>query len=110
MVESFHVVRRNHGHWDIVTKQGRQFRIRGEPGSYIAMDERELPYPVTAFKTVTACMTFICEILMYEDLILSSTKAIVVDRCGNVSLPNAKAQPADDEPADDDQKEDDDAA
>ena len=63
----FSVVRRNYGHWDIVrSKEGSLFRIRGGPGSYSVMDERARPYPVTEFKTVGACMTFICDELMYE--------------------------------------------
>lgn len=89
MTENFHVVRRNNGHWDILTKKGRAFRIRGEPGSYVAMDEREMPYPVIPFKTVTGCMTFICEILMHENLILAKSDIVTVDRCGNVVLPNS---------------------
>lgn len=64
--KSFQVVRRNVGHWDIVTEQGRAFRIRGGPGKYLAMDERERPYPVTEFKTLSATMTFICDQMMYE--------------------------------------------
>lgn len=63
---SFRVVKRNIGHWDIITEKGRAFRIRGGPGRYLAMDEREKPYPTTEFKTIGSCMAFICDEMMYE--------------------------------------------
>ena len=100
MIENFQVVRRNNGHWDILTKKGRAFRIRGEPGSYVAMDEREPPYPVIHFKTVTACMTFICEILMHEDLQLAGAAPIVIDRNGNTCPPNVPDDRAQGAPVD----------
>lgn len=68
MTTNFSVIHRNHGHWDITTKEGRAFRIRGTPGNFMAMDEREHPYPVTKFKTVGACMAFICDELMNEHI------------------------------------------
>lgn len=66
---NFSVVKRNFGHFDIVNKDGRLFRIRGTPGDFWAMDERERPYPVTKFKTLTACMSFITDTLMHEELV-----------------------------------------
>lgn len=68
MIESFNIHRRNPGHWDVYQTRGaRLFRIRGEPGEFLAMDERAAPYPVTEFKTLTACMSFITDQLMYEE-------------------------------------------
>ena len=84
MPENFQVIRRNFGHWDIlVPGKGRAFRIRGEPGAYIVMDERTRNSADMPFKTVTACMTYICEIFMYENVQLKNSNPTVIDRCGN---------------------------
>lgn len=76
---NFTVIKRNYGHWDIVnSEEGRLFRIRGMPGSFQAMDERECPYPITkGFKTVATCMAFIADELMFEEITADA------DRCGN---------------------------
>jgi hypothetical protein len=59
---SFEFVYRNPGHWDIVVpNKGRVFKIRGGPGKYCACDERERPYPVTMFKTLSTCMLFVID-------------------------------------------------
>lgn len=64
---SFRVVNRNPGHWDIVDSLGRVFRVRGAPSAYIVYDERVegRKGPIT-FKTVSACMSYICDELMFE--------------------------------------------
>lgn len=36
----FNVHRRNPGHWDVVTDQGRAFAIRGEGREVVVRDER----------------------------------------------------------------------
>ena len=41
-IENFSVINRNYGHWDIVTDKSRAFRLRGGPGKYIVIDEREI--------------------------------------------------------------------
>lgn len=70
---NFTVVKRNFGHWDIVSDEGRLFRIRGTPGDFLAMDEREKPYPVThGFKTVATCMAFVADELMFEQIVVES--------------------------------------
>lgn len=67
MISHFSIYRRNVGHWDVSDSEtGRLFRIRGEPGRFLAMDEREKPYPVTEFKTMAECVTFITDQLMNE--------------------------------------------
>lgn len=77
----FSVVRRNYGHWDIVNEErGRLFRIRGGPGKYLAMDERERPYRTTQFKTVGACMSFICDELMYELIVAEGQEPQMIER------------------------------
>lgn len=77
----FSVIRRNYGHWDIVnSRQGRVFRIRGGPGAYKAMDEREQPYPVTEFRTMIACMAFICDELMYELVVAEGQEPKIIER------------------------------
>lgn len=70
-MNNFSVIKRNFGHWDITNLQGgRMFRIRGTPGDFFAMDERAQPYPVTkGFKTVATCMAFICDELMFEEIV-----------------------------------------
>lgn len=68
MTTNFTIIHRNHGHWDICSSIGRVFRFRGTPGKFLVMDERARPYPVTEFKTITACMSFITDILMFEEI------------------------------------------
>lgn len=65
---SYSIIYRNYGHWDVIVDRGRAFRIRGTPGDFVAMDEREKPYPSTRFKTMGACMSFIADELMFEHL------------------------------------------
>lgn len=74
MINSFSVNRRNPGHWDIWNMDRRLFRIRGGPGAYDAMDERQPPFPVTTFKTLSSCMQFICDELMHELIIAEGQK------------------------------------
>jgi hypothetical protein len=79
-MESFSVVYRNFGHWDISNREhGRLFRIRGGPGKYKVMDEREKPYPATIFKTVGACMQFITDELMYELIVAKGQAPIEIE-------------------------------
>ena len=69
MIQQFTVGRRNPGHWDVMTKDGRAFRIRGGPGHYVVHDEREgkgANDTRSPFKTVTACMVYICDEFMHE--------------------------------------------
>lgn len=66
---NFSVIKRNYGHWDICSDKGRLFRIRGTPGKFCVLDERAAPYPRTEFKTVTACMVFITDELMHENIV-----------------------------------------
>lgn len=68
---NFSVIKRNYGHWDICTNEGRAFRIRGTPGDFSVLDERTRPYPTTKFKTISACMSFICDELMHEEIMES---------------------------------------
>lgn len=78
---SFSVGYRNPGNWDICNKEmGRLFRIRGGPGKYIAMDEREKPYSVTEFKTISACMQFITDELMYEQIVVNGQEPIIIEK------------------------------
>jgi len=79
MINNFSVNRRNFGHWDIYDNNGRIFRIRGGPGKYRAMDEREKPYPVTEHKTLSSCMQFICEELMHELIIAEGQEPHVIE-------------------------------
>ena len=63
MDESFSVIRRNPGHWDIYTQTGnRIFCIRGSKGHYY-IRERE----GEIHETVEECMRVICKELMKEN-------------------------------------------
>lgn len=66
---NFSVNRRNYGHWDICTKEGRAFAIRGGPGYYYLRDERRghSNEPIR-YKTLMACMVFVCDAFMYEHI------------------------------------------
>ena len=77
---NFDVVNRNHGHWDIhELGGGRIFRVRGAPGACSVIDERGgfLTDKPKMFKTVPACMAYICDTLMFE---LVATESQVVTR------------------------------
>lgn len=75
----FTVVHRNVGHWDILVSGGRWFRIRGGPGKYLAMDEREPPYSVLEFKTLTGCMSYICDLLMHELIVAEGQTPTMIE-------------------------------
>ena len=76
----FIVRKRNTGHWDIgVPGKGRAFRIRGGPGKYIAMDERCRPGVNHEFKTLTTCMAYICEELMYELIVEEGQTPAIIE-------------------------------
>jgi hypothetical protein len=78
-MQNFTVIYRNPGHWDIANNAfGRMFRIRGGPGSYRVMDERDKPYPVTEFKTVAASMAFICDELMHELIVAEGQEPKII--------------------------------
>jgi len=69
-----HINPQNPHHWDIYTKRKvdghfppkRLFCIRGESGRFIVRDERQkFKTVIIQFKTVIACMSYICDQLMY---------------------------------------------
>jgi hypothetical protein len=67
----FSVHRRNPGHWDITTRWGRAFRIRGALGNVMVSDEHmtsdgKYPPGWMHFDTVTAAMAFCAAQLMHE--------------------------------------------
>ena len=79
---SFSVNRRNYGHWDICTSRGRNFAIRGGPGKYFIRDERpdiDRLKDIPKFKTLGACMTFICDILMYELIVADGQNPHIIE-------------------------------
>lgn len=76
--KGFTVVRRNFGHWDICN-DGRMFRVRGGPGKYLVIDERTRPGGVTNFKTIAACMSFICDDLMYELIVAKGQEPALIE-------------------------------
>lgn len=67
----FSVIHRNPHHWDIVTRYGRAFRIRGEPGDVLVSDEREddsrpKPRDWIHFKSVSLALAYCGEQIMHE--------------------------------------------
>lgn len=78
-MKGFSVINRNYGHWDICQDQGRLFRIRGGPGKYIVLDERDKDIPIKDFKTVQACMSYICDELMFELILVAGQKPQIIE-------------------------------
>ena len=67
MEHHFNVHRRNPGHWDIMTDQGRAFAIRGEPVGIYVRDERgDGRNPNREFLSLTAAMAWCTDELMAE--------------------------------------------
>jgi hypothetical protein len=80
-IESFSVNRRNPGHWDIHSDKGRIFRLRGAPGAYNVYDDREGKHggEPTPFNTVSACMTYVCDQLMFELIKTQSQEIQIIE-------------------------------
>lgn len=79
---SFSVIKRNYGHWDIVIpNDGRIFRVRGGPGKYLVLDERpqHIRKQTQEFKTVSACMAYICDLLMFELIVAEGQEPINIE-------------------------------
>lgn len=78
----FSVYKRNPGHWDVCNQQGRLFRVRGVPGSYVVMDERVERRPnskILDFKTISSCMSYICDELMFELIVADGQEPTVIE-------------------------------
>ena len=69
-MRGFSVVWRNYCHWDIFDDNMRLFCLRGRPGAYCVEDERNLlnasEERIKYFKTISKCMSYICDELMEE--------------------------------------------
>lgn len=71
-VKHFDVRRRNYGHWDVWAWKSpdegeRIYRIRGGPGAYVVIGDHSRRHEsIKEFKTVQACMSYICDDLMFE--------------------------------------------
>jgi len=77
----FFVNQRNPGHWDIHSDGARIFRIRGGPGKYWVGDERPTGEDKGGkhFNTVSACMAYICDELMFELIVVEGQKPIIIE-------------------------------
>lgn len=80
---NFSVKKRNHGHWDVLVKNDRAFRVRGAPGKYVVFDERVSKEQNPYFKTVSSCMSYICDELMFE-LIKTESQEITLIKDWNL--------------------------
>lgn len=78
-MERFSVNYRNYGHWDIWNSERRIYRIRGGPGKYMVINEIERKAETKYFKTVQACMSYICDELMFELIIADGQTPIVIE-------------------------------
>ena len=66
-LQGFIVRYRNYGHWDIWQNDERIYRIRGGPGKYCVIGKHSKGADQdNNFKTVQACMSYICDTLMFE--------------------------------------------
>ena len=81
-MEGFSVIYRNYGHWDIATAGYRAFCIRGGPGRYYVRDERRggERRETKNFKTVMACMAYICDELMFELIVAEGQEPQTIQR------------------------------
>lgn len=80
MINNFGIHRRNFGHWDVTDINGRLFRVRGGPGKYLVSDERQgKDHAWKEFKTLPACMAFICDDLMFELIIADGQEPSVIE-------------------------------
>ena len=84
MLEGFHVSRRNFGHWDIIARgYGRLFRLRGGPGQWDVINEREgkgRNSTMLSFKDQSAAMAYICAELMHELLTVDGQEPHVMEK------------------------------
>lgn len=80
-MHGFNVYYRNFGHWDIWQNDSRIYRIRGGPGAYwVAGDHARASETIQKFKTVQACMSYICDKLMFELLIAEGQDFTVIEK------------------------------
>lgn len=82
-MKGFKVYYRNPGHWDIWDDAGRIFAIRGGPGRYFVRHEgdrhKRISTPNAYFKTVQACMNYICDKLMFELIVAKGQTPTVIE-------------------------------
>jgi len=79
MHKNFSVIYRNYGHWDICNDHGRIFKIRGGPGAYKVIDDIDNNAPTKPFKTIGACMAYICDELMFELIIAENQTPHIIE-------------------------------
>lgn len=84
MIKRFDTVKRNYGHWDIWQNDdqfhGRIYRIRGGPGNYeVIPDHIRRHEESQKFKTVQACMSYICDKLMFELIVAEGQDFDVIE-------------------------------
>lgn len=82
-MKSFEVHYRDYGHWDINCwdKDGRKyrkFRIRGGPGKYW-VDHWGSQESLKYFKTVNAAMAYICDEMMFEQIVAKGQNPITIE-------------------------------
>ena len=83
MIQGFSVYRRNFGHWDVCAAgHGRLFRLRGGPGAWDIIDEREAKgqnSKMVTFKDQSAAMAYVCAEMMHELVTVEGQKPYVME-------------------------------
>lgn len=65
-MQGFTVIHRNPHHWDIYQNNRRIFKIRGDKGNLVVIDNKKEYDGDKPFKTVQRCMNYITDLLMFE--------------------------------------------
>jgi hypothetical protein len=79
-MKGFQVVNRNYGHWDVWQNDERIYRIRGGPGKYwVSGDYSRREEKAKTFKTVQACMSYICDELMFELIVAEGQEPQMIE-------------------------------
>lgn len=81
MLNHFTISRRNTGHWDVNSDDGRLFRLRGGPGAWTILDERHerARGPDLVFRSPGAAMSYVCSELMHELVVAEGQEPTVIE-------------------------------
>jgi hypothetical protein len=67
MIERFSFYRRNPHHWDVSDRNGRIYRVRGEPGHiWLSGCGRFSKMDMVTFQSATAALAYVCDVLAAE--------------------------------------------
>lgn len=78
-MKNFRVIYRNYGHWDICDEERRIYIIRGGPGRYWVSDKVVRGVEAKYFKTLSSCMSYVCDELMFELIVADGQKPTLIE-------------------------------